>query len=431
MAIVQNRAYVNRRKQQSQIISNGFFWLFAESNFLLIIILPLLAIACTSQGNKIILDEANMTYVTPPVAPKIPHEMKIHGEILADDYYWMRDKKDKKVIDYLEAENAYTKSKMRHTKVLQKALYDEMLGRIKEDDNSVPYRKGNYWYYTRTEKGKAYKIYCRKKGNLESKEEILLDGNKLSEGNEFMKLGAVEVSPDHSLLAYSVDYNGSERHTLHVKDLNTGKVLDEKIEDTDYSVVWANDNKTIFYSTVDETSRPDKLWRHKLGNDPKRDETVVYEPDDHFYLSAFRTRSDAYILVGLDSAVTSEVLFLDANKPDGNFQIIKKRKNQVEYVVDHHDKHFLILTNEDAFNFKLVSVPVADLGDPNAWTEIIAHRDNVTLKDIAAFKNYWVIVERDEGLPQLRVRKLDNKEEHRVEIEDPTYALWLDDIVRP
>jgi len=359
----------------------------------------------------------------PPVAEKKPHVTEIHGLRLEDDYFWMRNREDQEVIEYLNAENSFTKDQMAHLEDFQKTLYDEMLGRIKEDDNSVPYKKGNYFYYSRTESKKPYRIYCRKKNSMDAPEEVLLDGNKLAEGHEYMRIGGMSVSSNHEILAYSVDYEGSERYRLHFKNLVTGVLSDESVPNTYYSLAWANDNKTIFYTVVDEASRPHKLFKHVLGTESEQDQLVLHEPDDAYFLSVGKTRSEAYLLIELESAITSEVLYIDAAKPEGDFKIIRPRKNGVEYSVEHQGDRFLILTNEDAVNFKLMEVSTKTPG-PEHWRLLEGEKEDVTLVGIDAFQNHLVVYERKDGLPQIRVVSVKDDTQHRIEFEDASYDVW-------
>ena len=381
-------------------------------------ILLLVVLACSTTPSR-----GKTGTMKPPVAEKKPHVTEIHGLRLEDDYFWMRNREDQEVIEYLNAENSFTKDQMAHLEDFQKTLYDEMLGRIKEDDNSVPYKKGNYFYYSRTESKKPYRIYCRKKNSMDAPEEVLLDGNKLAEGHEYMRIGGMSVSSNHEILAYSVDYEGSERYRLHFKNLVTGVLSDESVPNTYYSLAWANDNKTIFYTVVDEASRPHKLFKHVLGTESEQDQLVLHEPDDAYFLSVGKTRSEAYLLIELESAITSEVLYIDAAKPEGDFKIIRPRKNGVEYSVEHQGARFLILTNEDAVNFKLMEVSTKTPG-PEHWRLLEGEKEDVTLVGIDAFQNHLVVYERKDGLPQIRVVSVKDDTQHRIEFEDASYDVW-------
>lgn len=363
------------------------------------------------------------TKLSPPIAEKHPHSLTIHGDERIDPYYWMRDRSDPQVIAYLEAENAYTQAVMQHTEGLQKILYDEMLGRIKETDLSVPYRKGDFYYYTRTEEGKAYPIYCRKQGSLDADEDVLLDQNVLAEGHEFFSLGVVQVSPDHQILAYSVDTAGSELYTLYFLDLKTRERYPEAIAETYYSLEWANDSRTVFYTQVDSTNRPYKLFRHVVGTPATDDVLVYHEADDSYFLGVGKTRSDAYLLMSLESKITSEIRYLKADDPQGEFQVIQARSHGMEYGVDHHGDYFYIVTNDDAVNFKLVKTPVTAPAKPN-WETVIPHRDDILLSGISAFVDHLVIYERQGGLPTVRVQKLSTGQEHSLTFPEPTYSVW-------
>ena len=360
-----------------------------------------------------------------PIAEKCPHVLSMHGDRRVDDYYWLRDRDDPQVIAYLEAENAYTAAMMQHTEALQTALYDEMLARIQETDLSVPYRKGDYYYYSRTEAGKAYPIYCRKQGSLDAAEEILLDQNELAAEHEFFTLGALAISPNHQILAYSTDTMGSERYILHFLNLTTRQLYPEAIPETYYGVVWGNDNQTVFYTQLDAANRPFKLLRHQLGSAIADDILVFHEPDDSYFLGVGKTRSEAYILLELGSKVTSEVHFLDANQPTGNFQVIQPRSPGIEYTVEHHSTVFYITTNEDALNFKLMKAPVSSPAKQH-WEPVIPHREDVLLEGVSAFTNHLVIYEREAGLPTVRIRQLSTGEEHAIAFPDATYSVGED-----
>ena len=358
---------------------------------------------------------------SPPSADKQPKTLSLHGDDRVDDYFWLRYRDDPSVMAYLEAENDYTKAVMAHTEGLQTALYDEMLARIQETDLSVPYRKGDYYYYSRTETGKAYPIYCRKAGSLDAPETVLLDQNALAEGHDFFALGLFDVSPNHQLLAYSVDTAGSERYTLFFLNLATGHLYPETILETGYGFAWGNDNQTVFYTLMDEANRPFKLMRHRLGSAVSDDELVYHEADEFYFLSVGKTRSDAYILLELGSKITSEVHYLDANQPEGKFQVIQPRSSGIEYQVEHHSDSFYIVTNDEALNFKLMRTPVTAPTKDN-WQLVIPHREQVLLEGVSAFVKHLVIYEREAGLPTIRVRQLGSGEEHYIQFPDPTYS---------
>lgn len=358
---------------------------------------------------------------TPPVAEVRPKTNELHGVTWEDPYFWLRDREAPEVTAYLEAENAYTEALMQPTQKLQKELYDELLSHIDENELGAPYQRGEYFYYTRNEEGKNYEIHCRKKGSLAAPEEVILDENKLAEGKTYFAVGVLQPSPDGKLLAYSTDEVGNERYTLQVLNLETGEHLPTQVKDTYYSVAWANDNKTLFYDRVDEASRPYQLYRHTIGEDS--DVLVYEEKDEKFFLGVERTRSADYILLTLDSAVTSEVRYLDANKPTGKFAMIAPRKQNVEYRVDHHSDRFYIVSNEDAVNFRLFEAKLGAL-ERDKWTELIPERPDVTLNAVDAFANHLAIWTRADGQAQLTVRNLQTGNEQQVQFPEPAYAAW-------
>ncbi|MGL5944401.1 MAG: S9 family peptidase [Waterburya sp.] len=359
--------------------------------------------------------------LSPPIAQKQPHTHSIHGDERSDNYYWLRNRANPEVIAYLEAENQYTEAMMKHTESLQTDLYKEMLSRIQETDLSVPSRKDNYYYYTRTEEGKAYSIYCRKKESLDAPEEILLDQNQLAEGHEYFALGVLSVSPNHQILAYSVDNTGAEKYTLYFLDLNTREVYSQSIPDTYYSFVWANDNQTVFYTKVDSANRPDRLFRHVLGEEIAHDILVYQETDEAYFLSVGKTNSDAYIILNLGSMVTSEIHFLNADRPTDSFQIFQPRSTGIEYSISHHGDYFYITTNEGAINFKLMKTPVNNTNKEN-WQTVIPHREEIYLLGVSAFSDHLIIYEQEEGVPKLRVHKFSTGEEHYISFPEPIYS---------
>ncbi|MGL5881247.1 MAG: S9 family peptidase, partial [Xenococcaceae cyanobacterium] len=359
--------------------------------------------------------------LSPPIAQKQPHTHSIHGDERSDNYYWLRDRINPEVIAYLEAENQYTEAMMQHTESLQTDLYKEMLSRIQETDLSVPSRKDNYYYYTRTEEGKAYSIYCRKKDSLDAPEEILLDQNQLAEGHEYFALGVLSVSPNHKILAYSVDTTGAEKYTLYFLDLNTREAYSQSIPDTYYSFVWANDNQTVFYTKVDSANRPERLFRHVLSETVENDVLVYQETDEAYFLSVGKTNSDAYIILNLGSMVTSEIHFLNADRPTDSFQIFQPRSTGIEYSISHHGDYFYITTNEGAINFKLMKTPVNNTDKEN-WQTVIPHREEIYLLGVSAFSDHLIIYEQEEGVPKLRVHKFSTGEEHYISFPEPIYS---------
>ena len=329
----------------------------------------------------------------PPVAKMVPHVSEVNGQKTVDNYFWLRDKPNPEVRAYLEAENAYTEAVMKPTEGFQKKLYDEMLGRIKETDVEVPYREGDYFYYVRTEAGKQYPIRCRRKGSMDAAEEVLLDVNELAKGQAFMTVAAFAVSPDGNLLAYSYDNTGFRQFTLALKDLRTGKTLADHAERVG-SVVWANDNQTIFYTQEDAVSkRQYRLYRHAAGT-AETDPVVYEEKDERFEVEAAKTRSQAYIFLISASHTTSEARYIPAGDPMAEFKLMEPRKQGVEYYPDHNGDSFYIRVNDMGRNFRLVNAPVSDPGSKN-WHEVMAHNRDIMIDDVDLFKNFCVLYERE------------------------------------
>ena len=355
-----------------------------------------------------------------PQALRAPRTTTLHGHALTDQYGWLRDKDDPRVRTYLEAENAYTRAVMQPTEAFQESLYQEMLARIKETDMGVPYRYGDFDYYSRTEAGRDYPIYCRRRRIEGAPEEIILEMNTLAEGHEFFSLGAFSVSPDANLLAYSTDVTGFREFTLQVKDLRSGALLPERIEKT-RSVAWANDSATLFYVKEDAAKRAWRLYRHRVGSD--QDDLVFEEGDVRFSLGVQRSRSRGWIFLGAHSATTSEVHCIPADEPATAPRLIAARTPEHEYDVDHRGDLFYIVTNDRGRNFRLVTAPVAD-PRPQNWTEIIPHRDDVMLEDIDLFSRYSVIHEREGGFPRLRVVSFEIGESHAVAFPEPAYSVF-------
>jgi oligopeptidase B len=375
-----------------------------------------------ASGYTLAADDTSSSLPASPVAKKAPKTTEINGRTLVDNYYWLRDKKNPEVKAYLEAENAYTDAVMKPTEGLQKKLYDEMLSRIKETDVEVPYKEGDYFYYSRTEAGKQYQIHCRKKGGMDAPEEVLLDVNEMAKGQKFMSLGAYNVSDDGNLLAYTMDNTGFRQYTLAVKDLRTGKILPDHAERVG-SVVWANDNQTIFYTVEDDTTkRQYQVYRHSVGTSGS-DKLAYEEKDEKFDVYAAKTRSKAYILLFSASHTTSEVRYIPAGEPAAEWKVMQPRKQDVEYYPDHNGNFFYIRVNDTGRNFRLVKAPVADPRSQN-WQEVVPHRANIMLDDTDFFKNYYVLSERENGLPQIRVTDLHSGESRRIEFPEPAYASY-------
>ncbi len=357
----------------------------------------------------------------PPVATKIPKADTTLGDVRIDNYFWLRDKNDPDVINYLEEENDYTDSIMKPTVPVQDSLFKEFLSRIKETDLSVPEKIDDYYYYYRTEQGKQYRVECRKKGSLDAPEEVILDQNELAKVHGYFDLGGFQVSPDQQLLAYAVDTNGSEIYSVYFKDLRTGQPLPDTISNTGASIVWANDNKTIFYDILDETLRPYEIKRHTLGDNPKTDAIAFEEPDKSYFIDIEKSKSKAYIFIGAGSKTTTEYRYLDANTPLAEFKVIAPRQHGIEYGVTHHDNRFFILTNENATNFKLMEAPVADPSRKN-WKELMPYRPDVMLSSCEAFRDYLVLLERKDGSQQIEIRNFKDNTSYYVDWTEPVYS---------
>jgi oligopeptidase B len=358
----------------------------------------------------------------PPVARKVHTENHINGGDLVDDYHWLREKSKPEVAQYLEAENAYAESVMKPTDGLQKKLYDEMVSHIKETDVDVPYKQDDYYYYSRWETGKQYRIFARKKGSLSAPEQITLDVNELAKGEKFMALAVYEVSEDGNLLAYSTDNTGFRQYRLHVRDLRTGKDLPDTAEKTG-SIVWASDNKTLFYTVEDPAKRQYRLYRHKLGTDSKSDELVYEEKDERFDLSIDKSRSRKYLFMTSGSHTTSEARYLEAANPTGEFKLVAPREQNIEYYLDHIGDKFYIRTNDKGRTFRLVTAPVSDPGKNN-WKEIVPVRNDVMIGDIEAFHDFYVLMEREHGLPQITVVNLASNAQQRITFPEPAYTAF-------
>jgi oligopeptidase B len=357
----------------------------------------------------------------PPVAKVVPKASEIHGERRVDDYAWLREKQNPDVRAYLEAENAHADAVMKPTEAFQQALYEEMLARIQETDQNVPWRKGGFLYYSRTEQGKQYPIHCRKEGSLDAEEQTTLDLNRMAEGKPFMALGAYQVSDDGSLLAYSTDDTGFRQYTLFVKDLGSGEVV-EKVAEKVGSVAWARDGRTLFYTVEEEsTKRQYRLYRHRLG---EASHDLVYEEADlAFNVGVYRTRSLEYLVLGIGSLTTSEARFLPAAEPRGEWRLIAPRVPEQEYDVDHRGDVFYIRTNDTGRNFRLVKAGVARPGR-EGWTEVVPHRPDVMLEGVDCFRDHLVLLERQRGLPQVRVTDLRSGAAHRIAFPEAAYSAW-------
>jgi oligopeptidase B len=368
------------------------------------------------------LSAQDASLLKPPVAEKVHVEKQINGGVLVDDYGWLRDRNSPKVHGYLEAENAYAEQFTAGEKPFAEKLYKETLSHIQQTDNSVPYRRHGYWYYSRTEEGKQYPVLCRKKGTLNAPEEVMLDVNELAKGEKFMSLGSFQVSDDSGLLAYTTDNVGFRQYRLHVKDLRSGKLLPDTAERID-SLTWAADNKTIFYSTEDATTkRSDLVHRHVLGTDAAADPVVFDEKDERYDVYVGRSRDDKYLLMISESHMTSEDKLLAADTPNGEWKVIEPRKEGIRYSVDEANDLLYIRVNDTDPSYRLMTAPVATPGKAH-WTELRPAQKDAPIEDLDAFKDFYVITERVKGLPVLRVVSLKTKETHTVEMPEPAYSL--------
>lgn len=393
---------------------------------------PLFALLILSLTNCTTKQE-NM--IKAPQAEKIEEKITTHGDTRTDDYFWMRlsdeqknaetaDEQTQKVLDYLNAENDYLKKTMEHTEEFQGELFEEITARIKQDDESVPVFKNGYIYYNRFEEGQDYGLNCRKKGDENGEEEIIVNQPDLAKDQSYFALGGVSVSPDNKLVAYSTDLVSRREYTISIKNLETGEMFNDKIEKTTGGITWANDNKTVFYTKKDPvTLRSNQIFRHTLGTNQTSDVLVYEEKDETFGCSVFKTKSSKFLMIQSYQTLSSEVRFLDASNPTGEWTIIQPREENHEYSANHFGDHFYITTNDNAKNFRLVKTSIENTGKEN-WEEVIAHRPNVLLEGIDIFKNHLVVSERENGLTGIRIIKWEDKTEHYIEFNDPAYMAY-------
>tara|TARA_R110002049_G_scaffold306635_1_gene505441 strand:+ start:14255 stop:16306 length:2052 start_codon:yes stop_codon:yes gene_type:complete len=364
--------------------------------------------------------------IKPPIAKKHPHRLSIHNDVRIDDYYWLNDRENPEVIDYLNAENDYTKSMMQHTERFQTELFEEMKARIKEDDTSVPYKLNGYWYITRYETGKDYPIYARKKESLEANEEILFDCNEMAKDCAYFNLGSISISPDNTMAAFSTDVVGRRQYTLQIKNLITGEVYEDSVLNTTGSATWANDNETLFYAMKDAvTLRSDTIFKHKLHTGTVNDVEVFHENDETFNTFVYKSKSKKYIIIGSSSTLTSEYRFLNADTPDGKFKIFQERVRELDYSIAHYKNHFYIIANSDgATNFKLLKTS-ENTTEKEYWEEVMPHRKEVLLEDIEIFKDYLVVNERENGLNNIRIISWDGTEDYYLDFHSETYTAYI------
>lgn len=378
----------------------------------------------------------SQTKLKAPVARKEARELTAHNDIRIDNYYWMRlsdeqknaenpDKQTKEVIQYLEDENNYTKEMMRHTEELQDVLYDEIVGRIKQTDQSVPYKYNGYMYYTRYEEGLDYPFNCRKKAEEGAKEEILLNQAEMAKPYSYFAVGGQSVSPNNKLLVYGIDTVSRRQYSLYIKNLETGELLNDVLSNTTGGATWASDNQTLFYTVKDPvTLRSNRIYKHKLGTPQNEDELVFEEKDDTYSCYVYKSKSDKYLIIASRQTLSTEYRFLDAGNPDGEWSIVQPRQENLIYDIAHFGDYFYITSNDNAQNFKLSKVKVENPGIEN-WKEVIPHREDVLLERIEIFKNYLVVQERKNGLTQLRIINWNNNQEHYIEFNDPAYLAYI------
>jgi len=363
--------------------------------------------------------------ILPPKAKKIAKNLEFHGDVRVDNYYWMNNRDDAEVIDYLNQENEYNQKMTAHTSDFQQRLFEEMKGRIKEDDESVPYKLNGYWYLTRFETGKDYPVYSRKKHELEAPEELLFDVNEMAEGFEYYSLGGLNVSPDNKMVAFGVDTLSRRKYTIRIKDLQTGEIYPDKIENATGGSTWAADNKTLFYTKKDDqTLRSYRIYKHILGTDSAEDELVFEEEDETFNTYVYKSKSKEYIIIGSHSTLTTEYRILKANDPSGEFKVFQPRERGLEYSIAHYEGDFYVMTNKDkATNFRLMKTPVEKTTQEN-WVDVIPHREDYLLEDIDIFKKYLVVSERHNGLNKIKVIRWDNSEEYYIPFDNETYTAY-------
>lgn len=363
--------------------------------------------------------------IVPPVAKIVPKVLEKHGDKRIDNYYWLNERENPEVIDYLNKENEYYQKSTAHTKQLQDELFLEMKSRIKEDDSSVPYLYNGYYYITRFEKGKDYPIYARKKGSLDAKEEIMFDCNEMAKGHAYFNLSGLNVSEDNKWVAFGVDLVSRRQYTIQIKNLETGEILPVKLENTTGGSTWAGDNKTLFYTRKDaQTLRSDKIYKHTLGTDASADTMVFHEKDDTFNTFVYKEKSKKYLVIGSSSTLTSEYQILEAKNPNGEFKVFQKRTRGLEYSISHYGDSFYIVTNKDkATNFKLMKTPETATSAEN-WKDLIAHRSDVLLEGIEIFKDYLVVEERSNGLNKIQIRPWNGKGDYYLPFESETYTAY-------
>ena len=360
-----------------------------------------------------------------PIAKQIPKNLTMHDDVRVDEFYWLNDRENPEVIDYLNKENDYYNAHTAHTKKFQTDLFEEMKSRIKEDDSSVPYKYNGYWYITKYEKGKDYPIYTRKKESLEASEELLFDCNEMAKDHSYFRLVGLNINLNNDLVSYGIDTTGRRQYTLHIKDLKTNEVLKDKISNTTGGSTWANDNKTLFYTLKDETTlRSEAIYKHRLNTDPKSDQLIYEETDDTFGVSVYKTKSKKYLVIASYSTLTTEYQILNADTPDGDFKIFQPRTRGLEYGISHFEDSFYIVSNADgAQNFKLSKTSETQT-EKEYWKDVIPHRESVLLEDIEIFKDFLVVSERENGLNQIHIKRWDGTDSYYLPFESETYTAY-------
>lgn len=379
-----------------------------------ILMVLLLTVACKQNKRENLM---------PPKVEKVKKELTVHNKTRVDNYYWLNERENPKVISYLEAENNYLKQSMEHTEDFQKKLFNEITGRIVQDEETVPYLSNGYYYYVRYEKGKEYPIYCRKKGDLTADEEVILNVNEMASGYSFYAVRGLSISPNNNLLAFGVDTVSRRKYSISVKDLSTGEIKKDIISNTTGGSVWANDNNTLFYTTKDSTLRPDKVVRYQLDK-PNVNTVVYHEKDNTFNVYLSKSKSRKYIFATIESTLSSEVRVLDANSPLSEFKVIHKREKDHLYYVTHFGDAFYYLTNHNALNFKIMKSKTSQTNF-KYWKEVIGHRDDVLITDLEMFKNFMVVEEQKGGLSHIRIIENKSKKEHYLPFEEPAYKAYI------
>ena len=360
-----------------------------------------------------------------PLAKQIPKNLTIHDDVRVDEFYWLKDRENPEVIDYLNNENDYYNAHTAHTKEFQTSLFEEMKSRIKEDDSSVPYKYNGYWYITKYEKGKDYPIYTRKKESLEAAEELLFDCNEMAKDHSYFRLVGLNINPNNDLVSYGIDTTGRRQYTLHIKDLKTNTIFKDEISNTTGGSTWANDNKTLFYTLKDETTlRSEAIYKHRLNSEQKSDELIYEETDDTFGVSVYKTKSKKYLVIVSYSTLTTEYQVLNANTPDGDFKVFQPRTRGLEYGISHYEDSFYIVSNADgAQNFKLSKTSETQT-EKEYWKDVIPHRESVLLEGIEIFKDFLVVSERENGLNQIHIKRWDGTDNYYLPFESETYTAY-------